>query len=143
MAKITIDRPFEWCNQSDINIYIDDEKVGEINSGKTIDFEVLPTTHKVSVKKKILGFNKPLLVDMSNDENKTIRVTSMKYGRVMAPVLLLAMFAVYLLTANFLDIQKYFVGVIIVYVLLVFLFMHFNSKHHYYKMEEVEKGITD
>lgn len=46
MAKITIDRPFEWCKQSNVNIYIDDEKVGELNSGKNIEFEVLPGKHK-------------------------------------------------------------------------------------------------
>ena len=34
MSKITIERPFEWCNQSNINIYIDDQKVGELNGGK-------------------------------------------------------------------------------------------------------------
>ncbi len=49
MSKITIERPFDWCNQSLTNIYIDDEKNGKIDAGKNIDFEVSPGEHKVAV----------------------------------------------------------------------------------------------
>ncbi len=139
MAKITIDRPFEWCKQSNVNIYIDDEKVGELNSGKNIEFEVLPGKHKVAIKKKsIMGFNKPVTVNLGIDENKTISVKSFKYGPAMMPILLLILFSIYLIVVNLFDFEGLYFVVIAVYAVVVFLFMYFNAKNFHYKMEEVE-----
>lgn len=137
MPKITIERPFEWCSQANINIYIDDQKVGELNSGKSIDFEVQPGTHKVAVKKKSTGFNRPLVVDVGNDENKTIRVTSMKYGRMLAPILLIVLFGIYYVTVILLNLQQYYIWVIALYGVIVFAFMYLNARYFYYKIEEV------
>lgn len=138
MAKITIDRPFEWCNQSNINIYIDDKKVGELNSGKSIDFEVLPGTHKVAVKKKsMMGFNKPVTVELGNEENKTISVTSFKYARVMMPILLLVLFTIYLIVVNLFDFEGLYYVIVAAYAVVVFLFMYFNARTFHYKLEEI------
>lgn len=137
MTKITIERPFEWCNQANINIYIDDQKVGELNSGKSIDFEVEPGTHKVAVKKKSVGFNRPVVVDVLSHENKTIRVTSMKYGRMLAPFLLILLFGIYYVMVILLNLQQYYLWVIALYGVIVFAFMYLNSRHFYYKLEEI------
>lgn len=138
MSTITIDRPFEWCNQSNINIYIDDEKVGELNSGKSIDFEVTAGTHKVAVKKKSVGFNKPFVVDVASTENKTIRVRSMKYGPMLAPILLIVLFGIYYVTITLLHLEKHYIWVIALYGVIVFAFMYFNARYFYYKLEEIE-----
>ena len=82
MSKITIERPFEWCNQSFTNIYIDNEFVGKINSGKNIDFEVLPGIHKVAVTRSKSLINKPIMVSVSKGEEKTVRAVSYKYSRI-------------------------------------------------------------
>ena len=74
MSKITIERPFDWCNQTFTNIYIDDEHIGKIDAGKNIDFEVLPGKHKVAVTRGKSLLNKPIMVDTSKSEEKTIRV---------------------------------------------------------------------
>jgi hypothetical protein len=139
MPTITIDRPFEWCNQSNINIYIDDEKVGELNSGKSIDFKVPTGTHKVAVKKKSVGFNKPVVVDVANNENKTIRVKSMKYGPILAPILLIVLFGIYYVTIPLLHLEKHYIWVIALYGVIVFAFMYFNARYFYYKLEEVNE----
>ena len=136
MSKITIERPFEWCNPSNINIYIDDQKVGELNSGKSIDFEVQPGRHKVAVKKKSVGFNRPVVVDVANNENKTIRVTSMKYGRMLAPFLLIVLFGIYYVSVTLLHLERYYIWVIALYGVIVFAFMHLNARYFYYKLEE-------
>ena len=137
MSKITIERPFEWCNPSNINIYIDDQKVGELNSGKSIDFDVSPGTHKVAVKKKSVGFNRPIVVDVSSDENKTITVTSMKYGRMFAPLLLIVLFGIYYIAVTLLHLERYYIGVIALYGVIVFAFMYFNARYFYYKLKEM------
>ena len=136
MSKITIERPFEWCNQANINIYIDDEKVGELNSGKSIDFEVQPGTYKVAVKKKSVGFNRPVVVDVANHENITIRVTSMKYGRMLAPFLLIVLFGIYYVSVTLLHLERYYIWVIALYGVIVFAFMYLNARYFYYKLEE-------
>ena len=137
MSKITIERPFEWCNPSNINIYIDDQKVGELNSGKSIDFEVQPGRHKVAVKKKSVGFNRPVVVDVGSQENKTIKVTSMKYGRMLAPFLLIVLFGIYYVTVTLLHLERYYIWVIALYGVIVFAFMYLNARHFYYKLEEM------
>lgn len=137
MPKITIERPFEWCNQSTINIYINDEKVGELNSGKNINFEVSPGTHKVAVKKNNVGFNRPVVVDITSDKNKIIRVTSMKYGRMLAPFLFILLLGIYYVTVTRLHLEEHYIWVIALYAVVVFAFMYFNARHFYYKLEEV------
>lgn len=136
MSKITIERPFEWCNPSNIKIYIDDQKVGELNSGKSIDFEMQPGRHKVAVKKKSVGFNRPVVVDIANHENKTIRVTSMKYGRMLAPFLLIVLFGIYYVSVTLLHLERYYIWVIALYGVIVFAFMYLNARYFYYKLEE-------
>ena len=132
MSKITIERPFEWCNPSNINIYIDDQKVGELNSGKSIDFEVQPGRHKVAVKKKSVGFNRPVVVDITNHENITIKVTSMKYGRMLAPFLLIVLFGIYYVSVTLLHLERYYIWVIALYGVIVFAFMYLNARYFYY-----------
>ena len=125
MSKITIERSFEWCNQSFTNIYINDENFGKINSGKNIELEVSPGRHKVAVKRSMLLQNKPIMVDIGKDQNKIVRVVSYKYSRVTWPILLLFLFSIYQLAANVYDLEKYLIVVIVVYAVFIYLFMSF------------------
>ena len=80
MPIITIERPHEWGNQSDyINIYIDGKKVGPIAYAENMNFEVTPGKHKVVATKMKSSKSKPLEVDMSNNENKIIKLSTYKY----------------------------------------------------------------
>ena len=110
--------------------------MGELNSGKSIDFEVLPGTHKVAVKKKSVGFNRPVVVEVGSGETKTIKITSMKYGRMLAPVLLVVLFGIYYLTVIHLNLMEHYGWVIALYAIIVFGFMYFNRRYFYYKLEE-------
>ena len=137
MSKITIERPFDWCNQSLTNIYIDDEKIGKIDAGKNIDFEVSPGEHKVAVTRAWSLLNKPIMVDVSKGEEKTVRVVSHKYSKVTWPILFMILFAIYLASGVSFELSTSFVLLILVYTVIIYIFKLVNSKLFYYKLEEV------
>ncbi len=137
MSKITIERPFDWCNQSLTNIYIDDEKIGKIDAGKNIDFEVSPGEHKVAVTRAWSLLNKPIMVDVSKGEEKTVRVVSHKYSKVTWPILFIILFAIYLASGVSFELSTSFVLLILVYTVIIYIFKLVNSKLFYYKLEEV------
>ena len=139
MSKITIERPFNWCNQTFTNIYIDDEHIGKIDAGKNIDFEVLPGKHKVAVTRGKSLLNKPIMVDTSKSEEKTIRVVSHKYSKITWPIPFVILFAIYLLFGISFEFSTSFVILILVYIVIIYIFKLINSKLFYYKLEEVER----
>ena len=139
MSKITIERPFDWCNQTFTNIYIDDEHIGKIDAGKNIDFEVLPGKHKVAVTRGKSLLNKPIMVDTSKSEEKTIRVVSHKYSKITCPIPFVILFAIYLLFGISFEFSTSFVILILVYIVIIYIFKLINSKLFYYKLEEVER----
>lgn len=138
MEKITITLPYEWYHQSYINIYIDDEKVGEMGSGKTMNFEVIPETHKIVIKKYLVGYSKPTILDLSENENKTINVTSFKYGWLIGPLFFLVLHGIYYVAVGLLGLQRFFLGEVLVFAIMIALFLFFYSKYYFYKIEEVE-----
>ena len=138
MSKITIERPFDWCNQTFTNIYIDDEHIGKIDAGKNIDFEVLPGEHKVAVTRGKSLLNNPMMVDKSKGEDKTVRVVSHKYSKITWPILFVILFAIYLLSGISFEFSTSFVILVLVYIVIIYIFKLANSKLFYYKLEEVE-----
>lgn len=140
MAKITIERPYEWYHQSYVNIYINDERVGEIGSGKTMDFDLSPEAYKIAVKKKLVGFSKSIMVDLSTNDNKTIRVSSYKYGWLIGPLFLLILFGIYNVTVSFMGLERFFLGEVLAFAVMIALFMFLYSKYYFYKIEEVEEN---
>ena len=80
MPNITIERPHEWGNQTDyINIFIDGKKAGPIGYAETMSFQVTPGKHKVVATKMKSGKSKPLEVDLNENENKIIKLSTYKY----------------------------------------------------------------
>lgn len=142
MPKITIERPFEWCNQAFTNIYINDENVGSINAGKNIEFEVLPGKHKVAVKKRMPFINKPIIVNVARDENKLVRVVSYKYSRVTWPILFIVLISIYKVTEVSFKLNTRFIILILVYTVIIYFFKLINAKFFYYKLEEVDVNKT-
>ena len=138
MSKITIERPFEWCNQSFTNIYIDNEFVGKINSGKNIDFEVLPGIHKVAVTRSKSLLNKPIMVSVSKGEEKTVRAVSYKYSRIALPILFVVLFSIYLASGIAFEFSTSFVILVLVYIAIIYIYKVVTCKYFYYKLEEVE-----
>lgn len=137
MSKITIERPFDWCNQTFTNIYIDDEHIGKIDAGKNIDFEVLPGKHKVAVTRSKSLLNKPIIVDTDKDKDKTVRVVSHKYSKITWPILFVILFAIYLLSGISFEFSTRFVILLLIYTVIIYIFKLVNAKLFYYKLKEV------
>ena len=138
MSKITIERPFDWCNQSFTNIYIDDEHIGGIDAGKNIEFEVEPGEHKVAVTRGKSLINKPLVVDVGTGEEKVVRVVSQKYTKITLPILFIVLFAIYVASGISFEFSTSFVLLLLVYTVIIYIFKFINAKWFYYRMEEVK-----
>ncbi len=141
MSKITIERPFDWCNQSFTNIYIDDENIGKIDAGKNIEFEVTPGKHKVTVTRGRSLLNKPIVLGVSKGEEKIVRVVSYKYSKVTWPILFIFLFGVYLASGISFELSASFVILILVYTVIIYIFKLVHSKLFYYKLEEVNEKL--
>ena len=139
MAKITIIRPYEWTNQEKkTKIYIDGEKIGYVGIDQTAQFEVSPGKHKVVLKQGWAGGSKPLVVDLSDNEDKTIKLSSFSYGFLIAPFLYIIVSSFYhtvLTSTGFLD---YLFGNALVVILLYILLYFTMFRTRFLKLEEVE-----
>ena len=141
MSKITIVRPYEWYHQSYINIFIDEVKVGDLGIGKTKSFKVPPGTHEVALKKRMVDRSKPIILDLNPNENKTISVSSVKYGWLIGPLFFLVLYGIYYLTIGFLGLKSFFLGEVLAFSAMIALFLFLYSRYYYYKIEEVEEDI--
>lgn len=79
MPKIIVERPNQWANKAQrFNIYIDTKKVGSIGNDETVGFDVSARKHEIVIRNNWLSGNKSLDVDLSNNENKTLRMVNSK-----------------------------------------------------------------
>ena len=139
MPRITIVRPHEWANQAkNINIYIDGEKVARVGINQTVQIALSPGKHKIVLKQSWAAGSKPLVVDLSDNDDKTLKMSSFSYGFLVAPFLYIIVSSFYhtvLTSAGFLD---YLLGnalvVVLLYILLYFTFF----RTRFLKLEEVE-----
>ena len=138
MSKIIVERPFDWCNQSFTNIYIDDVNIGKIDAGKNIDFEVAPGKYKVAVTRGKSLLNRPILVDIAEGEEKTLRALSYRYSKITWPILFVVLFSIYIASGISFALNSSFVTLILVYTVIIYIFKLITSKLFYYKMEEVK-----
>ena len=77
MPRITIVRPHEWANQAkNINIYIDGEKAARVGINQTVQIDLSPGKHKIVLKQRWAGGSKPLVVHLSDNDDKTLKMSS-------------------------------------------------------------------
>ena len=85
MPKLTIVRPYEWYNQrKKIYVYIDEEKVGHVGINETVHFDISACKHKLLLKNNWTGGSKTIEVDLSDNADKTIEMSTLKYGWLLA-----------------------------------------------------------
>ncbi len=88
MAKIIVERNSEWNNKArEIGIYINGEKVGTIDDGKTQKYEVESGKYEVYAKIDWCR-SKKIIVDTNENEAKTLKLTGFKYGTWILPIIL-------------------------------------------------------
>lgn len=139
MAKIAIIRPYEWTNQQKkTQIYIDGEKIGHVGIDQTAQFEVSAGKHKVVLKQRWAGGSKPLVVDLSDNEDKTIKMSSFSYGFLVAPFLYIIVSSFYHTVLSSVGFLDYLLGNALVVVLLYILLYFTMFRTRFLKMEVVE-----
>ncbi|EPR74530.1 hypothetical protein ADIWIN_0430 [Winogradskyella psychrotolerans RS-3] len=117
MTKIRIERNSEWNNKArEIGIYIDGEKAGTIDDGKTQEFEVESGKHEIYAK---IDWCRSQKIELNTAENDlaTLKLTGFKYGTWLLPLMLGFSVMYYLLTYVF-DIKLIHIVWIPVIVLL-------------------------
>ena len=129
MPKITIVRPYEWTNQrKNINVYIDDEKVGSVGIDSTVHFEVSPGKHKVVLKNRLSNGSQPLEVDLSDNEDKTIRMSTFKYLWLISIVAGIAIYTINKFLISFSDFES-ITSLAVVFAVVLFFLLFFSSRY--------------
>ena len=142
MAKITIVRPYEWTNQrKNINVYIDDEKVGTVGIEKTVHFEVSPDKHKVVLKNKLSNGSQPLEVDLSDNEDKTITMSTFRYVWLIGIFLGISINYFYKFLVKLFNLQSTTSIVVFFFLIIgvVFLFFGLYLSKYAIRLHEVEE----
>lgn len=79
LPKISVVRPYEWFNQrKKIDMYLDGQHLGYIGVDKTVHFEVSPGKHTLTLNNLWPARNNTIEVDLSDNKDKTMRMTSSK-----------------------------------------------------------------
>lgn len=143
MQKIIIVRTDQWFSQAkNIYVYINDEKVGVIGPGEIVQFEVSPGKNRVEVRSNWIGGSNILVVDVTKNEDKIIKMSSVLYT-----------FLISLGTAAFVAKSIYDYRntsqlslndgvisnpliVLIVSILVIILLMFAIYRRHFFKLEE-------
>lgn len=139
MPKITIVRPHEWANQAkNINIYIDGKKATRVGINQTVQIDLSAGKHKVVLNQRWAGGSKPLVVDLSDNEDKTLKMSSFSYGFLIAPFLYIIVSSFYHTVLSSVGFIDYLLGNALV-VLLLYILLYFTLfRTRFLKLEEVE-----
>ena len=71
----------------DFKIYVDKTKIGRIENGKTVEFELEAGIHKLNSKIDWCS-SKTLEFEIKENETKIFELSSFKYSKLIAPILL-------------------------------------------------------
>lgn len=137
MPKITIIRASEWNSlRKKIDIYIDDKEVGYIGAEEVAQFEVSPGKHTLMLKNLWPARNTSLEVDLSDNQDKMIRVSSstQSFGAHFIIAFITSM--VYSLIKSYFDIELSWYINIIVLVFIILVALLISSKKGKIKLEE-------
>lgn len=138
MAKITIVRPYEWNNQRKrINVHIDDKKVGYVGIDETVHFEVSPGVHKLTLVNSWPSHNNSIDVDLGDDQNKTIKVTSPQRNFWIQFSLVALTTFIYSLSRSIFKVEASWTIEIIGIALLVAIVLSMLAKIEALKLEEI------
>ena len=144
MSKISIIRPIEWANQKkNSNVYIDGNKAGRVGINKTAQFDVSPGKHKVLLRNNWLGGSKSVEVDLSRHEEKTIKMTSLKYGFLVPLVVAFFVDIIYSFMKVYFNWENSFLLNLIPVLLISGLILIPLLRHYFLKLEVVDRATKE
>lgn len=81
MAKLIIRRTADWQNSTrDLSIYLNNEKIGTIETNKFKEFEIEAGTHEL-IAKVYWQESEPITINVGNNTVKKIDLNSIQYGK--------------------------------------------------------------
>ena len=135
MAKIRIERSSEWNNKGrKIGVYINDIKVGTVNDGETVEYEVESGVNEVCCKIDWCRSPKIKLNSVQN-ETKTLSLNGFKYGVYIIRITLGLLLLYYLLSYAF-QLQVNFLIIVIAMGFLYPLYFITLGKDKYLRLIE-------
>lgn len=138
MPKLTIVRANESLNpKKNIYVYIDGNKIGPISPGKTLHYDLPQGKYKIVLRHKWAGGSQPIEVDMTDNGDKTIRMTTSKFGLPIAVLISVLINIGYTFIRIEFDLMKnLFLNLFIVLSLGALILLPL-ARHYYLKLEEV------
>lgn len=101
MGKLIIKRSYEWNNRRrKFRLYIDGDSVGTISNGEIKEFNLEPGKHQLVAKidwcqSNLLDF------DLQESESRAVKLSGFKYGKLIAPLVLVGFIGANLLDGLF------------------------------------------
>ena len=101
--------------EKEVEVYIDGNKIGEIDIDETIEFKVTADKHTVFLKRKRRGVDPLIEIDMSNNRDQFIRVLNPRsaekitFGGIF-PIIIISAFMRNILKHRF-NFRRFFVSV--------------------------------
>jgi len=86
MTKLILTRTSEWNNKTrKFGIYLNNQKIGLIEDGEKIEFEIEPGVHKINGK---IDWCKSAKIEFEINENETkeIEIGGFKFGNIIMPI---------------------------------------------------------
>lgn len=104
MTKIRVERNSEWNNKARaIGIYINGEKAGTIDDGKSIEYEVEPGKNDVYAKIDWC-YSQKIELHLIENEIATLKLSGFKFGSWIF-LIMLGLFAIYYVLKLIFDFQ--------------------------------------
>ena len=138
MAGITIERTNLWYSQrKNIYVYIDKKKVARTTPIERLEIEVSSGKHTVADNNFWAGGSKIIEVDLIENEDKIINMSSFKYTFLAALVGGFAVFLSYSFYRSYFDVEANMTAELIVLLLILIIFFLVFRKI-FFKLEKVE-----
>lgn len=128
MAKLIIKRTSEWYNKMrDFKIYVDQSKIGRVENGETVEFELEAGIHKLNTKIDWCS-SKTIEFEIKENETKKVELSSFKYSKLIAPILLVILIFYVVAKIEFSTDLNFLSIIGNYYLLLSFIFFDFREK---------------
>lgn len=139
MPKITIERPYEWNNQKKkIDVYIDNTKVGQIGINETAHFAVDADKHTIMLKNNWPTRAAIIEVDMSDSQNKTIKMSTSKWTPWIGIITILLLLPITTLLQQFFNIESLWSFKVAIYGLMMIIAFFVISRIETLKLQNMD-----
>ena len=136
MPIITIKRPYEWFNQKKkIDVYIDNKKVGYVGIDETAQFEVATGQHTLMLKNQWPARNTIIEVDVSDNQNETIKISSSKWTPWIVFGSIFFLFAITTSIKHFFNIESFWSVEVTAFAIMIIIVMFVMYKIEPLKLE--------